>query len=109
MQASKVQEILLNGLKVTFKKKVDNITICESTDVPHTMVSIEFEAYKYFNVRLNYDRGRFGCAIINGKYGIRLESSEKWIEKADINKFFSDIKKELELRIPDKYLNKYES
>lgn len=107
MHANKIEEILTNGLKSTFGNKIDNISICECTDVPHTMVAIEFEAYKYFNVRLNFDRGRFGCSIINGKYGIRLESSEKWFEEADLDKFFSDIKSELEVRIPDKFLARY--
>ncbi len=107
MHANKIVEILTNGLKSTFGCKIDNISICECTDVPHTMIAIEFEAYKYFNVRLNFDRGRFGCSIINGKYGVRLESSEKRFEEADLDKFFSDIKTELEVRIPDKYLARY--
>lgn len=109
MHANKIDEILTNGLQATFGNRINNISVCECTDVPHAMVAIEFEAYKYFNVRLNYDRGRFGCAIVNGKYGIRLESSEKWFEEADLNKFFNDIKTELEVRIPDKFLERFKS
>lgn len=107
MLANDIQVTVLTKLKETFNSKVDNFRICESTDLPYTMLSIEFEAYQYFLVRFNFDRGRFGCSIINGNYGFPLESSEKWFEEANLDKFFSDIKFELEVRIPDKFLARY--
>ncbi|WP_027084144.1 hypothetical protein [Cohnella panacarvi] len=41
---------------------------------------------------------------INGEYGISIESSEKWFDEADFDKFFKDIQEQIELRIPDKFL-----
>jgi len=39
---------------------------------------MHFQMYNYFNVILNYDRGAFGCAIVTGDVGIRLDNSQKW-------------------------------
>lgn len=105
-KSDEIKKVLLSNLKSVLKDKVENICICESRNEPSVTVSIEFEAYRYFVVRLTYDRGSLGCAIINGKYGIAIESSEQWYEKADLSKFFNDIMDDLELRIPNKYLEK---
>lgn len=105
--AEVIENTIIEGINTIFAGKIGTINIVESTDIPYTMVGIEFEAYKYFIVRFNYDRGSFGCCIINGDYGIALESTEKWFDKADMLKFYSDIKEQLELRIPDKFLAHY--
>lgn len=102
--ADEIESIIIEGLKKFFGNKVDNIIICESTDIPYTMVGIEFEVYKYFNVRFNYDRGSFGCAIINGNHGIGIESDNEWFEKTDMDNYFEELKLKIELRIPDKFL-----
>ena len=65
---------------------------------------VEFCAYNYFKVRMNYNRGRFGCCICEGGYGLTLNSSQKWWDTADFDIFFDDLERELELRIPDKFL-----
>lgn len=54
---------------------------------------------------MNYDRGRFGCAIIKSdKYGVGLSNSEKWWDTANLNIFVKKLDEEVKLRIPDKYL-----
>ena len=50
------------------------------------------------------DRSRFGCCISAGEYGLSLENSQKWWDTADFDVFFDDLERELELRIPDKFL-----
>ena len=85
--------------------KVDNFCIFNvNDDVNHRAFSIDFEAYNYFVIRLNYDQGRFGCNIISGERMIALNNSQGWWDEADFDVFFIELQKELELRIPAKYL-----
>ena len=85
--------------------KVDNFCIFNvNDDVNHRAFSIDFEAYNYFVIRLNYDQGRFGCNIISGERMIALNNSQGWWDEADFDVFFKELQKELELRIPAKYL-----
>ena len=85
--------------------KVDKFCIFNvNDDVNHRAFSIDFEAYNYFVIRLNYDQGRFGCNIISGERMIALNNSQKWWDKANFDIFFVELQKELELRIPAKYL-----
>ena len=85
--------------------KVDNFCIFNVyDDVNHRAFSIDFEAYNYFAIRLNYDQGRFGCNIISGERMIGLNNSQGWWDEADFDVFLIELQKELELRIPAKYL-----
>ena len=85
--------------------KVDNFCIFNvNDDVNHREFSIDFEAYNYFAIRLNYDQGRFGCNIISGERMIALNNSQGWWDEADFDVFLIELQKELELRIPAKYL-----
>ena len=85
--------------------KVDNFCIFNvNDDVNHREFSIDFEAYNYFAIRLNYDQGRFGCNIISGERMIALNNSQEWWDEANFDIFFMELQKELELRIPDEYL-----
>ena len=85
--------------------KVDKFCIFNvNDDVNHRAFSIDFEAYNYFVIRLNYDQGRFGCNIISGDRMIALNNSQEWWDEADFDVFFKELQKELELRIPDEYL-----
>ena len=85
--------------------KVDKFCIFNVyDDVNHRAFSIDFEAYNYFVIRLNYDQGRFGCNIISGERMIALNNSQGWWDEADFDVFLIELQKELELRIPAKYL-----
>ena len=85
--------------------KVDKFRIFNvNDDVDHRAFSIDFEAYNYFVIRLNYGQGRFGCNIIAGERMIALNNSQEWWDEANFDIFFMELQKELELRIPDKYL-----
>ncbi len=88
-----------------YGEKAGDFCILDVIDDPnYRSFSIEFTAYNYFPMRINYDKGRFGCCIIIGERGISLESSQKWWDKADFNVFFRELQEQIELRIPDKFL-----
>ena len=88
-----------------FGNRVTDFGIENVIDDPnHRAFSITFKAYNYFVIRLNYNKGRFGCCVDFGEYGISLDNSQKWWDTADFDVFFKELKQEIELRIPDKFL-----
>ncbi|MEI3614488.1 hypothetical protein [Pseudogracilibacillus sp. SO30301A] len=107
MQLNKADNIAMSiskELRNYFNNRVDNISIYNTTDIPYTMFSMSFKAYDYFIIILNYDRGRFGCAIDGGSAGISLKNSQQWYDKADMDVFLQELEQQIELRIPDKFL-----
>lgn len=100
-------EEITEKLDMYFNDKISSYTILEYTDTPYKMFRIRFSIYNYFNIMLNYDRGRFGCSIIQGEVGISLENSQKWYDKADMNIFLEELEQQIELRIPNKFLEYY--
>ena len=104
-ETNKMAGKFCNMIKKRFESRIDGLVILDVIDDPNwRSFSIKFEAYNYFIIRLNYDRGRFGCCIDFGEYGIGLDNSQKWWDTADFDIFFDDLERELELRIPDKFL-----
>ena len=88
-----------------FGDRVTRISVWSVVDDPnHREFIIVFEAYNYFPIRLSYDRGWFECYIDFDENKIVLESTQKWWDTADFDIFFDDLERELELRIPDKFL-----
>ena len=58
--------------------KVDKFCIFNvNDDVNHRAFSIDFEAYNYFVIRLNYDKGRLWRNIIFGEKLIALNNSQE--------------------------------
>lgn len=108
MQLNETMKIAVNfnnKLRKYFGNRLDNFSIFNVVDdLNRRAFSVEFEAYNYFCIRINYDKGRLGCCIMNGNTGVLLENSQKWFEEADFNIFFQELKDEIELRIPDKFL-----
>ncbi|TGA98739.1 hypothetical protein E4665_07765 [Sporolactobacillus shoreae] len=98
---------IIDKLSNYFSNKIDDFMVSDTTDTPYTMFKIEFVMYKFFNIVLNYDRGRFGCSIINGSRFITLDNSQKWYDKADMDIFLKELEEQLKLRIPDKFLEHY--
>ncbi len=95
-------------LKEYFGKRIRNIAIWGQRNEPLVEFHMEFTLYNFYNIILNYERGRFGCAIIfSEKYGISLPNSQKWYEKADLSIFVKEMDEQIRLRIPDKYLEQY--
>ncbi|MEI3615032.1 hypothetical protein [Pseudogracilibacillus sp. SO30301A] len=100
-----IQNKVIRELKEYFDDKITSgFTVLERTDTPYTMFSLSFIAYDYFNVTFNYDRGRFGCYTIVGDKKIPLRNSQQWYDKADMDVFLQELEQQIELRIPDKFL-----
>ena len=107
-ESESIQDELMKGLKKYFNNKItSSYTVLHMTDTPYVMFSFSFIMYDCFNVVLNYDRGRFGCHLVIGEKKIPIKNSQKWYDTADMNIFYEELEQQLELRIPDKFLEYY--
>ena|SRR5690625_4062476 len=104
LTAKEIAKEIMKGLKSHFGNKIKTFSIHNLTDTPYKMFNISFDAYNYFYINFSYNRGSIGCSISSGKYGIDLDNSQKWYDQADMNIFFKELEQQLELRIPDKFL-----
>lgn len=104
MKARKIEDLIIDGFSKTFNGGAKSFVVMDSTDRPYPLVRIRFTVYDYFIIDFVYDKGGIGCSIVCGEYCVGLDSSEEWFDEADLDKFFQDIKSEIELRIPDKFL-----
>lgn len=94
-----------NKLRNMLGNRVEDFVILNVVDNPnYREFNIEFKAYDYYMVLFSYDKGRIGCSIECGKHYIPLKNSQQWYSDANFDTFFQELKNELELRIPDKYL-----
>lgn len=102
--ADEMSDFMVNTLKRYFDGRVNGFVAFDIADEPYKTFSINFEAYNYYRVLFTYDRGRIGCCLPLGEYAIGLSNSQKWFDKADFQVFCEELQKQLELRIPDKFL-----
>ncbi len=97
MQLSDTSQMAIQFNAIAREKmgdKVDKFCVFNvNDDVNHRAFSIDFEAYNYFVIRLNYDKGRFGCNIIFGEKMIALNNSQEWWDEADFDVFLWNYKK----------------
>lgn len=107
LSAEEIAKEIIKDLKSHFGNKIKTFSVYNLTDTPYKMFNISFDAYNYFYIDLSYSRGSIGCSIPSGKYGIELENSQKWYDKADMNLFCKELEQQIELRIPDKFLEFY--
>lgn len=98
---------IIELLSAHFGEKVGSFSVYNMMDTPHIEFNITFDLYNFFIITFTYDRGRFGCNISQGKYGLSLENSQKSYDKADMNIFLRELEQQVKLRIPDKYLAYY--
>ena len=80
----------------------------------HEEFSLGFKYCDYFDMRFNYGQGACGCCICydwgdNNEAILIKPSIDGWWEKISIQwkKYFHELKKELDLRIPDDYLKEF--
>ncbi len=108
MQGKNVDEMsdyIIDEMCKYFHDKVKDFVVNNLyEDANHRSFSIEFNAYNYFPMKLNYDMGRMGYNICFGDRMISLDNSQKWWDEADFKILFEELQRELELRIPDKFL-----
>lgn len=73
-------------------------------DVNNKTFVVEFVAYNYYWVGIEYEKGRITPYIIEGNRIIRLKELMNWWEELDLSKWIYQVDFEIRLRIPDKYL-----
>ncbi|WP_017472972.1 hypothetical protein [Amphibacillus jilinensis] len=94
-------------IKGHFDNKIGDFTIYNITEEPYEIFNITFDAYHYHIVNFSYNRGSIGCGLSQGKYDIELKTSQEWYDKADMDVFCKELQEQLELRIPNKFLEHY--
>jgi len=93
-------------IKEVFGNRVRSLEVYDIVDEPsHWAFKIRFIAYNYFAILFNYELDIIGFSIQMGsdKY-ISLSHDHKCYSDTNMDVYLKEIKKELELRIPDKYL-----
>ena len=107
-----LNEIQLMAVNISKKfrdilgNRISSTKIYDVVDVPdHHSFKIKFVAYNYFSIVFQYELDIIGCHI---EYGndvcIQLTSDKHCLSDTDIEHYILDLKDEIELRIPDKYL-----
>src|SRR5699024_8573986 len=107
LQSKKAEQIaleIINEMVGFSGDRMNNPAIHDVTDEPYQMFNITLEAYNYFYLTFSYNRSIIGCSGVLGKCGIELENSQQWYDKVDMNMFLKELQQQLELRIPDKFL-----
>ena len=104
--ADEMADIVVDSMIKYFGKRVSDFAIFNiDEDESHRAFSINFQAYNYYMLLFSYEKGIFGCSIQVGEHSyISLENSQKWWEEADFDIFLNELRQEIELRIPDKFL-----
>ena len=104
-ETEKMANDFVDILDERIKDCVDCYTFDDISDDPnYRTFSINFFAYEYFYVSIYYERGSISCNIKEGEHYIHLKNSQEWYPDLDIDQFVKELRQELELRIPDKYL-----
>lgn len=73
-------------------------------DPNHKTFTIEFIAYNFYWIGIDYERGRITPYIITGSHIIKLRNLSDWWEEMDLDSWTDRLMAEIRLRIPDKYL-----
>lgn len=95
---------IIDKLSNYFGDRIGAFSVYNMIDEPHIAFNINFELYHYFIINFSYDRGSIGCSVPQGKYGIDLKNSQEWYDRADMDIFLQELEQQIELRIPDKFL-----
>src|SRR5574344_177156 len=98
-------ERYVDAMKSYFGNRVSDIEI---TDITQTRpqdsgFDFKFRMYDYFDMEGGAGTG-LGWFINKGDYFIELPTTQEWFDMADLEIFFQEMQEELELRLPDEYL-----
>ena len=100
----KIMDEFMKALKNHFGDRISSFKVIEQTDTPIIYFRFEFSMYKYFSVVFDFERTRFGCAILVGSRAVGLENSQEWYDNFKMKTFLKELQEQIELRIPDKFL-----
>ena len=93
-------------LKSTFGNRITSTKIYDLVDeANHYSFKIGFLAYNYFSVVFQYELDIIGCYIEGGNNAcISLILEKHCYSDTNLDDYIAQMKNELEIRIPDKYL-----
>lgn len=110
MQASSMLELARETrkkIRKSFGNKVDTIVAYDIIEDPnHSAFKLKFMAYDYFGIQFSYELGLIGFSIVlNDEFGISLSKQKyAYSDIEDWDSYLHEVMKEIELRIPDKFL-----
>ncbi len=91
-----------------FGDRVDNVVIERIEHVDNFPLFqkfvIKFIAYNYYPICCRFQMGNIVCLIDYAKHGVEIKKTQKNWNEMNFNLFFEELKMEIELRIPTKYL-----
>ncbi len=104
--AEAMADAMADDVEAKFGDRIGTISIYNIVeDSNHKRFSLQFIAYGYFWINIDYEEGMIGCIINYGdNFPVILPNTQEWYSKMDIDKFLEELRREIELRIPDKYL-----
>lgn len=106
-QASIMADKVVDALTKTMGRDATNFQIKDINEDPNQKTFIvEFEAYNFFWVGIDYEKGRVTPYIVEGTHTINLKNITDWWEKMTLDLWVEDLVSELKSRIPNKYLEK---
>ena len=109
MQLNKMKKLALDFsdiVEIVFKDKIDDIMIYDIIDEPdHRTFKLNFAAYNYVWVEFDYEND---CCeffiVLNEACKQTICNRTKFSEITDWDAYLTEIMKEIELRIPEKFL-----
>jgi hypothetical protein len=102
MRSDVIEDMVVRDFKAHFKSAVDDFVVKESTDVPHTLLSLNMTVYNYFVVRLVVERGAAFASIVEAESHLQLLKMD--VSGGGFELLAAAIDGELRLRIPERYL-----
>ncbi len=99
-------KILIESINKEFGNRISDVEILNIVEIPsHRQFHLKFIAYNYFVVLASSNNGSICFGISYGKNNsIWLNTVSDWLEGKERDNFIKEFRKELELRIPDKFL-----
>lgn len=101
--------ITLNSrIRKKFGYKVRDFLISDvCDDIEKQSFATHFTAYNYFNLKIIFEYENVCCYIMQGDYSMKLKLSQELWKFSKFDLFLDELQEELELRIPDKFLEKH--
>ena len=95
---------IMNKIRNYFDDKIDGFVVEDTDDINQDTFTIRFEAYESFTLYIHYNAGNYSCYFMIGGVKFHFKGVQEYFETEDYETLFSEIKQELELRLPDKFL-----
>ena len=97
---------LYNKILSYFNNRIDEdgYSLKTKDDQTDDVFKLMVRVYNTFYLNFYYDQKNIYCSIDNGYHEIKLPLSSYTYEENTFDSFLIEVQKELELRIPDKFL-----